>query len=320
MLIKLSQIESQLIIQKENIDTNFDEMKKQIVWLSLTEKHELYNYYSSKNRIILFTQAKQVDSFFKYLFAIKPEMQFKNLKPKFGIIIESKVEKGSIPDNELSQITNLLDWLKLVGAKIPVALYTNEHLDRNLRMKLSNCFLYIKFISEQKEITPFINLGVEEENESKEKDEKISINSTTKYKITKENDFMIYACTIINRNNTIKNTNSENNNIIVNTNNDNVKCAGSSTSSIKSIHNMNVQGENQGGGFNGNLFKKLMSNVSSNSKNENNNSQLSQKANKLKSLEKQGSLLPQIDQSISEEHSKINEDSENSRLASHKSN
>ena len=83
---------------------------------------------------------------------------------------------------------------------------------------------------------------------------------------------------------------------------------------------MNVQGENQGGGFNGNLFKKLMSNVSSNSKNENNNSQLSQKANKLKSLEKQGSLLPQIDQSISEEHSKINEDSENSSLASHKSN
>ena len=320
VLIKLSQIESQLIIQKENIDTNFDEMKKQIVWLSLTEKHELYNYYSNKNRIILFTQAKQVDSFFKYLFAIKPEMQFKNLKPKFGIIIESKVEKGSIPDNELSQITNLLDWLKLVGAKIPVALYTNEHLDRNLRMKLSNCFLYIKFISEQKEITPFINLGVEEENESKEKDEKISINSTTKYKITKENDFMIYACTIINRNNTIKNTNSENNNIIANTNNDNVKFAGSSTSSIKSTHNMNVQGENQGGGFNGNLFKKLMSNVSSNSKNENNNSQLSQKANKLKSLEKQGSLLPQIDQSISEEHSKINEDSENSSLASHKSN
>ena len=70
---------------------------------------------------------------------------------------------------------------------------------------------------------------------------------------------------------------------------------------------------------NGNLFKKLISNVSSNSKNDNNNSQLSQKANKLKSLEKQGSILPQIDQSISEEHSKINEDSENSSLASHKS-
>ena len=68
VLIKLSQIESQLLVQKENIDTNFDEMKKQIVWLSLTEKHELYNYYSSKNKIILFTQAKQVDSFFKYFF------------------------------------------------------------------------------------------------------------------------------------------------------------------------------------------------------------------------------------------------------------
>jgi hypothetical protein len=56
----------------------------------------------------------------KVLFVLKPEMQYQNLKDKYGILIEIKVEDKQICSSDLCEIDILLDWLTFVGVKIPV--------------------------------------------------------------------------------------------------------------------------------------------------------------------------------------------------------
>jgi hypothetical protein len=124
--------------------------------LNLSNKHDLYNHYSTINDLLLFKTSNQIISSLKYLFAIKPELQFKKLNNKFGIIIEIKNDKSHLKEEELDQIDILIDWLTFVGCKIPVALYSQINIEKTLKMKLHSSYQYIKFINDQREIDSFI--------------------------------------------------------------------------------------------------------------------------------------------------------------------
>ena len=156
IMIKLKQIEEKLEEGKETEDNDLRRLKKQILWLNLSNKHELYNHYSSISDLLLFKTSNQIISSLKYLFAIKPELQFKKLNNKFGIIIEIKNEKSHLKEEELDQIDILIDWLTFVGCKIPVALYSQINIEKTLKMKLHSSYQYIKFINDQREIDSFI--------------------------------------------------------------------------------------------------------------------------------------------------------------------
>ena len=156
IMIKLKQIEEKLEEGKETEDNDLRKLKKQILWLNLSNKHDLYNHYSSMNDLLLFKTSNQIISSLKYLFAIKPELQFKKLNNKFGIIIEIKNDKSHLKEEELDQIDILIDWLTFVGCKIPVAFYSQINIEKTLKMKLHSTYQYIKFINEQREIDNFI--------------------------------------------------------------------------------------------------------------------------------------------------------------------
>ena len=88
VIAKLEQIEEKLKEGREVEDNDLRKLKKQILWLNLSSKNDVYNLYSASNELLLFKTAGQIISFLKYLFAIKPELQFKKLDSKFGIVIE----------------------------------------------------------------------------------------------------------------------------------------------------------------------------------------------------------------------------------------
>lgn len=100
-------------------------------------------------------------------------MQFKNLEAKFGLVLECKVTNYKIKETELEQVYFLLDWLNFVGCKIPAVLYTIDRLERNLRMKIATCYIFLKFISQRDDLNVFLNehINKSEEDEKKKKED-----------------------------------------------------------------------------------------------------------------------------------------------------
>ncbi len=110
----------------------------------------------AKSSLLLFKTSSQLISVLKFLFAIKPKLQFKKLHNKFGIIIEVKNEKMKLKESELDQIYTLIDWLTFVGCKIPVTLFSQINLEKTFKMKLHSIYNNIRFINDQTEIENFI--------------------------------------------------------------------------------------------------------------------------------------------------------------------
>jgi hypothetical protein len=206
VMLKLKEIEDKLIKEEHLTDNNFKNFKKQILWLNLGNKTELFNtFFNEYNRILLFSKAFQIISFLKYLFAVKPYMQFKNLNNKFGIIIQSKISQNKIKDDELENIEILLDWLNFVGCKIPVILYTTERIERNLRMKIATYYLLLKFSNDKEDLKIFIKQKDIEEQEKKE-----DLPDDFGNYISKQISFTLYKSIIVIVDN--KNNNENNNN------------------------------------------------------------------------------------------------------------
>jgi len=161
-----------LTIKKRENSINVVNDVKQVIWLCLTGSSDLYNkkvYSSSRslksseeNKFLLFKNSAQIISFFKYLFAIKPKMQFKRLENNFVILIECKnesVDKEFLSENDLDQILYLLDWLNFAGCKIPLAIFTRLQIEKHLRMNMKNNYLCCRFINEQHDLDIFLNLS-----------------------------------------------------------------------------------------------------------------------------------------------------------------
>ena len=154
---KLKQIEEKLQESKTYEDTDLDKIKKQVLWLNLGNKNTDVNLFS-KYEILLFKNSSQIISFLKYLFALKPELQFKKLTHKLNIIVEIGNERNSVVgEKELIQIGKLTEWMIFVGCKIPLVIYGESNFARNLKMKLYNTYKLIFFMNGKKELEKFIS-------------------------------------------------------------------------------------------------------------------------------------------------------------------
>ena len=151
-ILKLKQIENKLKenISKENID--LIGIKKQILWLKLSNQSSNLSD-STSYEIILFKNSNQIISFLRYLFALKPELQFKNLVKKLNIV----VEVSNMGENEVLQIDKLVEWMTFVGCKILVIVYCQMNFAENFQMKLYSTYNYIKFINNKHELEKIIN-------------------------------------------------------------------------------------------------------------------------------------------------------------------
>jgi hypothetical protein len=155
-MLKLKQIENKLKenISKENID--LIGIKKQILWLKLSNQSSNLSD-STSYEIILFKNSNQIIAFLRYLFALKPELQFKNLVKKLNIVVEVSNYNKNMGENEVLQIDKLIEWMTFVGCKILVIVYCQMNFAVNFQMKLYSTYNYIKFINNKHELEKIIN-------------------------------------------------------------------------------------------------------------------------------------------------------------------
>lgn len=210
ILMKIKDIEEKLENEEENTDNNIYHLKKQILWLNMGNKNDIFNNYSNKSKkMLFFSTSNQVISFLKYLFAIKPEMQFKYLRNKIGIVIQDKSNSSSlINEKKVNNLFILLDWLNFVGCKIPILIYTEEPIEKNLRMKLSHDYIYINFTNTVSVLESFIK-GNDQDDEDNELEDNECENKKYCYrnqelKIVKATSFILYKISYLNK---IKNKN-----------------------------------------------------------------------------------------------------------------
>ena len=83
----------------------------------------------------------------KYIFAVKPEIQFKKLEYKINIVIE--INKKNIKEKEINQIYQLCEWLIFIGSQIPIILYGKYKLEISKIMKLKSIYKLIFFINDE---------------------------------------------------------------------------------------------------------------------------------------------------------------------------
>jgi len=184
-------------------DININNLKKQILWLNLSNKTDIFNSLSEKTRknLLFFTSSNQVISFLKYLFTLKPEMQFRSLKDKIGIVIQDNAYANSIiREEKLKNIYILLDWLNFVGCKIPILIYTQSLIEKNLKMKFSHLYPYINYTHILSILEIFIKGNNDDDDEESDDDDCIDENYfyKTKYlRIDKVSSFILYRSTYI---------------------------------------------------------------------------------------------------------------------------
>lgn len=205
VVVKLDEIREKLTNEIMQYDNNLNGMKKQILWLNLGTKDELSNSNALKQRVLQFKQANQIIAFLKYLFALKPDMQFKNLDDKYDIVIECRVINGKLKESELEQIDILLDWLSFVGCKIPVVLFSFERLERNMRMKIATCYIMVRFMSQKEDLFMFLNQYT---NSYEEEDDKVVKIIDMNHMMSQENRFIIYPTIIRKEDNLYQNNNN----------------------------------------------------------------------------------------------------------------
>ena len=158
ILTKINEIEDVIKETPCIVDNNIQHIHKRILWLNLTGDTNLYYVFRSKSNIVLMSNVSHVLSFLKVLFVLKPEMQYQNLKDKYGILIEIKVEHKQISPNDLCEIDILLDWLTFVGVKIPVMVYSPNVFERNVKMKMLSYYPNIYISNDNNDINHFVKV------------------------------------------------------------------------------------------------------------------------------------------------------------------
>ena len=141
-------------VEEKNIE--FIGIKKQILYMKLSPKS---NPMQSNNKIDinLFKNSQQIISFLKYLFALKPELQFKNLIALLNIVIEVNHFENFNWNSDLNQIEYLINWLNLVGCKIPLLIYCEPNFEKNYHLKLCKEYNLVKFVNDTKILEIIMN-------------------------------------------------------------------------------------------------------------------------------------------------------------------
>ena len=141
-------------VEERNLD--FIGIKKQILYLKFNTKNTPIKN-NGKIEISLFKNSQQIISFLKYLFALKPELQFKNLISILNIVIEVNQFENFNWNIDIKQIEYLTNWLTFIGCKIPVIIFCEPAFEKNYHLKLFKEYNLIKFVNYPEELENIMN-------------------------------------------------------------------------------------------------------------------------------------------------------------------
>ena len=186
VLKKMEEIEGILEKEEENNDDSLSNLKKQILWVNFENNNDLYNeVFGKMKNMLLFKNANQVISFLKYLFALKPLMQFKSLKHKLCIVMQysSYKDNNGIKERIIENIRALLEWLNFVGCKIPVIIYCENNFGFLQKIQVSTSYKLLTFTDNLNSIEKFINEEFEEDDNKNNDFQIVHVNKFTLYKV-----------------------------------------------------------------------------------------------------------------------------------------
>lgn len=148
------------LLEKEDEDDSLKKLNdKQIFWLCLDEDVKNFTEKSTSYKdMILFSAPKQLISFFKYLYAVKPNLQFDKLKSKFLVVIDLNLEnKGRISEDKLKELLNLFEWFSFTGSRIPTVVYSKIRLEKSSRMKIEKCYYIVNFSNDMNDLEKYMS-------------------------------------------------------------------------------------------------------------------------------------------------------------------
>ena len=187
VLKKMEEIERILEKEEDNNDDTLSNLKKQILWVNFENNNDLYNEVFGKlKNMLLFKNANQVISFLKYLFALKPLMQFKSLKHKLCIVMQYSSTYNDHKGNKeriIENIRALLEWLNFVGCKIPVIIYCENNFGFLQKIQVSTSYKLLTFTDNLNSIEKFINEELEEDDNKNNDFQIVHVNKFTLYKV-----------------------------------------------------------------------------------------------------------------------------------------
>ena len=284
---------------------------KTILWLGLNPKKFIYETLKSKNPGILFFQnSVKIISFIKYLFSIKPLMQYQNLADKIDIVVESCAEKKYLKEKDITEINELIEWLSFSGCKIDILLYTQSKIARDLLMRLAASYGSFRVTTFLGDLEEFVSPQKEDEVDGTGEEE-----DDFGFSVIQVQSFMIYASKFISEfgcNNNISYLSGDESKKTDNLFNLNttrskdlrLQLKGlSRRESLKNPNNLSCFSTNNNNAQN-RVLKRMLTVDSSSLKKPEDHTKNFLKSNtffKLKTVERQPSLLSKISQTITEE-------------------
>ena len=243
ILKKMEDIEKLLEKEEVNNDDSLGNLKKQILWINFENNNNLYNKILNKIKdMLLFKNSNQVISFLKYLFALKPLMQFKSLKQKLCIVIQyssKSKESKQIKEKIIDNIHLLLEWLNFVGCKIPVIIYSERDFISLQKIQVSTSYKLMHFTDNLNSIENFIN-DENDDSDNKNSDE-LQIVQVSKFTLYKINYIIVKDSKKSSSNNLNESRDNEKKNLIDDNDNNNAKLNLSSVKENKDEEEDNSQ-------------------------------------------------------------------------------
>lgn len=156
--LKLIQDKIDSINEKEKEDINEIQVlqKHQILWLNFSSDyktfHHYYNIYSNDNYLTItyFVNSQQIIAFTKYLFSIKPNLLHMYIEKKFTILINIELKNKQIPEENISEIESLVNWLNYIKSRINLIFLINGNLNKKSRYNLKMSYENSKIIMNEK--------------------------------------------------------------------------------------------------------------------------------------------------------------------------
>lgn len=104
-----------------------------------------------------FIHKEEVIQFLDYLFKLKPNLLSFRAGERFRIVAENYANSNSHGDSR--SVDNLIDWLKHVGCRVPILIYSDVKLERDVQIYLKKKYPSILFVCDKTNLVKYCRMN-----------------------------------------------------------------------------------------------------------------------------------------------------------------